>query len=147
MFWCDDVSCSNVCWGTCDPQFNFSQVMLVDDLAMVSYVHTVRTVRTYVRTYVRTIHTNLYSAKIVQRTNLRRWHWVTRRQKRDWKRWDFSWRLKVDNLSRERMCVVPGRRFGNRKCPSGEVTSDAIRSGQKICVGRAWISWWKVVGD
>jgi len=30
MFWCDDVSCSNVCWGTCDPQFNFSQVKHID---------------------------------------------------------------------------------------------------------------------
>ena len=27
MFWCDDASCSNVCWGSCDPQFNFSQVI------------------------------------------------------------------------------------------------------------------------
>ena len=26
----------------------------------------------------------------------------------DWKRWDFSWRLKVDNLSTERMCAGSG---------------------------------------
>lgn len=26
MFWCDDVSRSNVCWGTFEPQFNFVQV-------------------------------------------------------------------------------------------------------------------------
>jgi len=42
--------------------------------------------------------------------------------------------LKVDNLSRERMCV--GSEFqvdgAETECPRGEVTSDAGRSGQKI---------------
>ena len=30
MFWCDDVVNSNVCWGTCNPKFNFVQVGLVE---------------------------------------------------------------------------------------------------------------------
>jgi len=40
------------------------------------------------------------------------------------------------------MCVgsefqVDGAETENGECPRGEVTSDAGRSGQKICVGRA----------
>jgi len=38
------------------------------------------------------------------RTNLRRWHRMTR-----WKRWNFRWRLKVDRVSTERMCA--GKEF------------------------------------
>lgn len=29
MFWCDDAVHSNVCWGTADPAFHFSQVYLI----------------------------------------------------------------------------------------------------------------------
>ena len=44
------------------------------------------------------------------------------------------------------MCV--GSEFQvNREWPRGEVTSDAGRSGQKICVGRTQGSGWKIVGD